>query len=200
MAGGEIVVCPGAGAAPLSVLRLLGAEATSVRCSPQRSFVDVAAGECGGRYEPVRSSDRRNNESVQVVHHRSGQHFTQRPRVTSVSGPERLEIFGAVSFVDNRRGVSEADLHQVQKETASAPVPVEERVDAFEVVVRSCERFDRPASLGDVVQRVDPISYCVGNVGPRRWCHAAGKRLDVVLAEAARRPAMVSPSSTLGLK
>ena len=102
--------------------------------------------------------------------------------VTGVSGPERLEIFGAVSFVDDRRGVPEADQHQVQKETASAPVPVKERVDALEVVVCSCERFDRPDGLGDVVQRVDPISYRIGYVRPRR------------------RPAMVSPSCTLSLE
>lgn len=47
-------------------------------------FVDVAASECGERYESVRSSDRRNNESVEVVDHGAGKHLAERPRVTGV--------------------------------------------------------------------------------------------------------------------
>ena len=146
MAGGEVVVGPCPCAPPLTVLALLGAKTPSIRGDPQCTFGDLFVSKCCERHEPVRPSYRRDHEAVQVVDNGPGEHLAQRARIAGVSGPQSAEIFTPVALVDDRRGIPKANEDQVEQQSPGAPVPVDEWMDSFELIVRQGQRFDRAPS------------------------------------------------------
>ena len=80
----QILIDPDARRTPLTIVPLLRAERPAVGSGPERPFGHVAVDEGSQVDQPIRSSDRGDDESVQIVENRSCEELTEGPRIASV--------------------------------------------------------------------------------------------------------------------
>ena len=137
------------------------------------------------------SGDVGDDETVQVVDHRPGQDLPERSDIALVRLLHGAQVGGPLFFEDHDRRVAEPDQHQVQGQSSSTTVAVEERVDPFEVVVGLGQQFGQVAagfqSVGDRADGGDPLVEGGGYQRPRRWGHPFCEGVDVVAPKVAGR-------------
>jgi hypothetical protein len=109
------------------------------------------------RHQVIGSCDGWNDESVQVVRDRSGNELAERARIATVGPAKGAEVSGAVSGVDDRRRLPEADQHQIEEQPSGATVPVQEWVDPLVGRMRRRQGFDRDLRRFDLFQGSDQV-------------------------------------------
>nr|WP_238385313.1 hypothetical protein [Nesterenkonia muleiensis] len=141
-----------------------------------------------------RTSNVRNNESVEVFIHRSGQQLSQRAIVFVVSTLHSLQVSRALTFQDDHRRVSKPDQDEVQKKTPCTPIAIQERVHLLETIVDLGEAlgpwdWHLPTSefLSVGINEANPLFDGGRDKWPKLGCHATLERLNVMLTEVSRR-------------
>ena len=119
----------------MPVAALVGFETSALRgrANGDEAEVGVDEGRDGDEFRgPGHVGD---DEAVQVVDHPAGEDFAEGSDVALVCLLHGPQVGGSLFLEDHHRRVPESDEHEVQREPAGAAVAVDERVDAFEVVV-----------------------------------------------------------------
>jgi hypothetical protein len=101
----------------------------------QSGDAELVVGQCCKRHQSCRAGHVGDDEPVEVVEHGAGDQLAEWAVVTGVGRGHRREVGRPLLLEDDDRRVAQANEDEVECESPSAPVSVEEGADALERIV-----------------------------------------------------------------